>query len=316
MDNKITKRRLSHLFSYDWLAMIVWFVAIVFAWQLVFQVTSVKITRGQSFKYFIDYTISYKNPETFVQMLADDNVFDPINILSVEQEDLYSGQNDVLFARLDVSDGDVIFTDTVKDQDGIGRAQRIIDSGYVYTLDYLLRDAVNYLNSFKTDGQFDDDKIQAHFLDRMKNDNRFRTDQEKADGLVLEKQRLVKLDKEVLDFEYLLNCGEDVFYEYTRFSQTLEQSSEENKQDFINSVEREKKEGRENARYGIDLYALVGGVDKLSTSTFFSVGQEQTAENVVLLAFNFLSKQPDEQFEVITFINSIVRNCSNLYQGR
>ena len=316
MDNKITKRRLSHLFSYDWLAMIVWFVAIVFAWQLVFQVTSVKVTRGQSFKYFIDYTVSYKNSETFMQMLVDEEVFDPINILSVEQEDLYSGQNDVLVARLYVSDGDVIFTDTVKDELGVARAQRIIDSGYVYTLDYLLRDAVNYLNSFKTNGEFDDSKIQAHFLERMKKDNRFRSEKEKADGLVLEKQRLVKLDKEVSDFEYLLNCGEDVFFEYTRFSQTLEQSSEENKQDFINSVEREKKEGRENAKYGIDLFALTGGVDKLSTSNFFSVGQGQNAENVVVLAFNFLSAQPDEQFEVITFINAIVRNCSNLYQGR
>lgn len=316
MDNKITKRRLAHLFSYDWIAMIGCFLAIVFVWQFIFQVSSVKLTRGQSFKYFIDYTISYKNPETFVQMLSDEQVFDPINILSVEQEDVYSGENDVLFTRLDVSDGDVIFTDTVKDQYGTGRAQRIIDSGHVYTLDNLLQDAINYLNSFKTNGELDEGKIQAHFLERMKKDNRFRTEEQKAEGIVLEKQRISRLDKEVSDFEYLLNCGKDVFYEYTRFSQTLEQSSEENKQGFINWIEREKAEGRENAKYGIDLYALTGGIDKLSTSNFFSVGKGQTAENVVLMAFNFLAKQPDEQFEVITFINAIVRNCSNLYQGR
>ncbi len=316
MDNKITKKRLSHLFSYDWIAMIATFIAMVFLWQLVFQVTSVKLTKGQNFKYFIDYNVVFKNESSFNQLLVDEKVFDPINTLRVEKEGLFYGENDVLFTRLDIKDGDVIFTETTKDEFGVGRAQRIIDAGYVYTLDYLLKDAKAYLDEFKTDGAYDDVKIENHFLTRMKKDNRFRTEEEKAKGIALEKQRISRLDKEVCDFEYLLNCGEDIFYTYTRFSQTLEQSSEENRQGFEEAVKVEKDEGRENARYGIRLNDLIGGTDKISTSTFFSVGEAQTAENVVFMTFNFTSAQPDEQFDVITFINAIVRRCSNLYQGR
>lgn len=316
MDNKITKKRLSQLFSYDWIAVIFTFIALVLLWQFIFQVTSVKLTRGQNFKYFIDYNVTAKNPDSFTQILIDEKVFDSNNNLRVETENIFYGENDVLFTRLEVKDGDVIFTGNVKDEWGTCRPQRIIDAGFVYTFDRLLYDAKNYLDGFKTDGVYDDAKITAHFLQRMKNDNRFRTDEEKADGIAVEIQRIHRLDKEVSDFEYLLNCGEDVFYNYTRFSQTLEQSSEENRPGFEADVQREIDEGRGNAKYGIELNALVGGTDKISTSSFFSVGDGQTAENVVLMAFNFLSAQPDEQFDVITFINAIVRNCSNLYQGR
>ncbi len=316
MDNKITKKRLAHLFSYDWIAMIVWFIAIIFVWQFIFQVTSVKLTRGQSFKYFVDYNVVAKNSESFNQLLTDEKVFDPVNILKIEKESLFNGENDVLFTRLQVKDGDVIFTETVKNEQNVGRAQRIIDSGYVYSFDKLLADAKAYLDGFRVDGVLDDAKIQAHFLQRMKKDNRFRTDEEKAEGILLEKDRIYRLQKEVSDFEYLFNCGQDVFYEYTRFSQSLEVCSDENRAEFTASVEREINEGRENAKYGIDLYALTGGVDKLSTSSLFSVGDAQTSENVVLLVFDFLKDQPDEQFEVITFINGIVRSCSDLYQGR
>lgn len=316
MDNKITKKRLGHLFSYDWITMIIWFIVIVFVWEFIFHVASVKLTRGQNFKYFVDYNVLAKNPDSFNQMLSDEKVFDPINILRVEKEGLYSGEDDVLFTRLQVKDGDVIFTETIKNELGEGRAQHIIDSGYVYTFDKLLLDAKTYLDGFKSDGSYDENKISNYFLTRMKKDNRFRTDEEKKKGVDLEIQRIYRLDKEVSDFEYLLNCGQDVFYNYTRFSQSLEVCSEENRAEFTQSVEREKAEGRENAKYGIDLYALTGGVDKLSTSSFFSVGDAQTSENVVLMAFDFLKDQPDEQFEVITFINAIVRSCSNIYQGR
>lgn len=316
MDNKITKKRLSQLFSYDWIAMIFTFIALVLLWQFIFQVTSVKLTRGQNFKYYVDYSITSKNEDAFLQLLSDEEVFDPINILRVEREGIFYGENDVLHTRLEVKDGDVIFTEPIKDEYGVGRAQSIIDSGYVYTFDRLLSDAKTYLETFKTNGSYDDAKITAHFLARMENDNRFRTEQEKADGIVLEKSRILRLDKEVLDFEYLLSCGEDVFYKYTRFSQSLEQSSEENKPDFTRWLQQEIDEGRENAKYGINLNALVGGTDKISTSSLFAVGEAQTAENVVLMAFNFREQQPDEQFDVITFINAIVRSCSNLYQGR
>lgn len=316
MDTKITKQRLFHLFSYEWVAMIFTFIGLVLAWNFIFQVTSVKPTRGQIFKYFVDYNITAKNEETFFQFLTDDQALDTLNILKLEKETLYYGANDVLFARLQVNDGDVIFTEAIQNEQGEGRAQNIIDNGYVYTFNNLLNDAKTYLDGFKTNGAYDDAKISAHFLSRMEKDNRFKSDKAKAEGVELEKNRILRLDKEVSDFEYLINCGEDIFYKYTRYSQSVQIAIEENKPEFEYLLNREIRDGRENAIYGIQLNAIVGGTDKVSTSSLFSVGEAQTAEGVILMAFNFLNAQPDEQFEVITFINSIVRNCSNLYQGR
>lgn len=316
MDNKITKKRLGHLFSYDWIVMIISFIAIVLVWEFIFQVTSVRVTMGQTFKYYIDYTIDYKEATAFNRILTDEKAFDSLNILKVDTEPLMSDSNDVLFTRLQVKDGDAIFTDTVKDEQGYARAQTIIDNGYVYTLDKLLSDAKEYLESFKTDGLFDEQKIETHFLQRMKKDNRFRTDEEKAQGVKAEQERILRLNEEVADFEYLLSLDDDLFFRYTRFSQSLEVASEDNKAGYEKLIEKEKTNGRENARYGINLNALKGGTDKFSVSSFFSRSGEDSAENVVLLTFDFLENQPDEQFEVITFINAIVRSCSDIYQGR
>ena len=294
--------------------MIISFIAIIFVWELIFQVASVRVTMGQTFKYFVDYTVTINNESSFQQLLVDEKALDSLNILKLDRETL-DKENNVLFTRLELKDGDVIFTDKVKDEDGYVRAQAIIDNGYVYTLDRLLSDAENYLESFKTNGEFDDAKIQANFLQRMSRDNRFRTEQEKADGIVAEKARILRLSSEVQDFRYLLSQDDELFFRYTRFEQTYEIAIEENKLGYLKNIEFEKNNGRENARYGINLGKLKGNANKKSIASYFSVTGEQGAENVVLMAFDFFNNQPNEQFEVITFINSIVRSCSNIFEG-
>ena len=294
--------------------MIISFIAIIFVWELIFQVASVRVTMGQTFKYFVDYTVTINNESSFQQLLVDEKALDSLNILKLDRETL-DKENNVLFTRLELKDGDVIFTDKIKDEDGYARAQAIIDNGYVYTLDRLLSDAENYLESFKTNGEFDDAKIQANFLQRMSRDNRFRTEQEKADGIVAEKARILRLSSEVQDFRYLLSQDDELFFRYTRFEQTYEIAIEENKLGYLKNIEFEKNNGRENARYGINLGKLKGNANKKSIASYFSVTGEQGAENVVLMAFDFFNNQPNEQFEVITFINSIVRSCSNIFEG-
>ena len=294
--------------------MIISFIAIIFVWELIFQVASVRVTMGQTFKYFVDYTVTINNESSFQQLLVDEKALDSLNILKLDRETL-DKENNVLFTRLELKDGDVIFTDKIKDEDGYARAQAIIDNGYVYTLDRLLSDAENYLESFKTNGEFDDAKIQANFLQRMSRDNRFRTEQEKAYGIVAEKARILRLSSEVQDFRYLLSQDDELFFRYTRFEQTYEIAIEENKPGYLKNIEFEKNNGRENARYGINLGKLKGSANKKSIASYFYVTGEQGAENVVLMAFDFLSNQPNEQFEVITFINSIVRSCSNIFEG-
>lgn len=49
MDAKITKKRLGHLLSYDWVKMLIAVVAAIFVWVMVFSMTATRITSTQRF---------------------------------------------------------------------------------------------------------------------------------------------------------------------------------------------------------------------------------------------------------------------------
>ncbi len=49
MDNKITKKRLGDLCSYDWILFIAAIAAAILVWELLYAFTSVKLTTGQRF---------------------------------------------------------------------------------------------------------------------------------------------------------------------------------------------------------------------------------------------------------------------------
>ena len=49
MDAKITKKRLEHLLSYDWVKMLITAVAFVMIWVLIFSLTATKVTSTERF---------------------------------------------------------------------------------------------------------------------------------------------------------------------------------------------------------------------------------------------------------------------------
>jgi hypothetical protein len=120
---------------------------------------------------------------------------------------------------------------------------------------------------------------------------------------------------ELNDFEYLLEYGKthDIFYNYTRFTQTSELAyREEDRERYKLLVEAEKEAGRENAPYGLKVSGLTNG--KHAPQELFKVSGGTDASNVVVMVFNFTEYQKELQFESVSFINSIVRSCSNIYQ--
>ena len=54
MDNKITKTRLSNFLSYEWILLIILTVAAIVVWELVYTMTSVRLTVGQQYKIYYD----------------------------------------------------------------------------------------------------------------------------------------------------------------------------------------------------------------------------------------------------------------------
>ncbi len=334
MDNKLTKKRLSDFLAYEWITMIIVIVVAVVVWEFVYTVASVRLTVGQNFKYYYDNALDSYGSSALYEMIDESNTLS-YDVLSFSTEDLLDDVGTILSARLSIYEGDVIFTDTTDYSKLEGanentskeiRLKTLVDSYNGYDFISLKNDAVNYLKGFLPDGtelsgdlsfeNLSKEKIESCFRNRMKKDNRFRSEEQILSGIKLEEERIKKLCQDVKEFSYLLSLDSvnpELFYKYTRFEQTLEsQTDAKYIEQYENAVKVEKSAGRENVPYALCLSALKGGEGKTDPSTYFKLKGKETAENVALMVFNFRKEQPHLQYEVIGFINQIVKDCSTI----
>lgn len=298
MDNKITKTRLSDYLAYEWIMIIIVSIVAIVFWELVYTMAGVRLSTGQTFNYYYDETVYSSNDQAFYDLLKvgkEDGTFS-YDVIEVGSEALTSEYN-VLSARLSTQEGDVIITDTlVADKEGaISRAEQLLTSYDMYDLDSLYANAHSYLSSFLKDGltdpldynNLDENLIEANFRDRMKKDNRFRKEEQKLQGIEQEKARIKKLCAEVKDFKYVLdNADSSLFYYHTLSEETGAK------------------------RYAIRTEALTGG--ELLAGNYFKNRTDGTSAGIVIMVFDFTTFQPDLQFETVSFINTIVRNFSNI----
>lgn len=343
MDNKITKTRLSNFFAYEWILMIVILVVIIFINQFVYGFFTAESTIGQSFKYLYDADVSSTSDQDFASFIIEEMPFS-YDVIEFGGEPL-TDERDVLAMRIAIQDGDIFITSGKRDSDGVSLLEQRIDNQgmRLYNFNKLLFDAKTYLKGFlkdeylteseeskdllvKDSNNLDEQKIHAHFLARKKKDNLYRKEEQKNKGKALEVGRINQLVKEVNDFEYLLEEKPEIFYRYTRYSHSLKFANEDKKAHYQMLVDREiadEKKCGENAPFGILAEKLTGG--KEDPSKYFKLkgqeveGEEETiytAKDVVITAFDFLEYQSDLQFETISFMNAIVRNCSNFLDGR
>lgn len=326
MDNRLTKRRLSDFFAYEWIITIVAAAVAIIALELIYTVAAVRLSVGQQFKYYMDEGLYvYDGDMGDIYSLLDFSAGKngktfSYDVLSLETENLSSSYN-VLSVRLSVQEGDAIFTSSEEKEDEAVRVKSIIDQFPVYDLDALFNGAKRYLTKFIKDGDgrdiynfadYDENKIRAYFDTRMKGDNRFRTEEEKQEGRKNEIRRIEKLVGEVKDFGTLMEMGEEkgLFYRYTKYEQAATTEDNEN---YRVVYEREKTDGRENLVYGLNMGALTHApekTDKKNVSDYLKLS-DGTAENVVLVLFDFSSYQYDLQFECISFVNTLVREFSD-----
>jgi|GEM_PF-1257503 len=327
MDNRLTRRRLSDFLAYEWILMIIVAVAAIIVLELAYTVAATRLSTGQQFKYYLDETL-------YSFDASDKSVYDLLgvetgkngktfsyDVLSVETENLTSSYNvNVLSVRLSVQEGDAIFTSSVEEEGESVRARQIMDENPVYYLEDLLVRAENYLKPFTVNGEvynendYDETKIRDYFDARMKGDKRFRTEAEKEEGRQNEVGRIMKLAGEVKDFKTLLSVDEEkgLFYRYTKYEQSYNENPDD--ENYKTAYEQEKAE-RENRIYGINMGALTHApdrTDKKSVSEYLKIAGTDSAQNVVLVLFDFGEYQPDLQFESISFVNTLVREFSDI----
>ena len=190
---------------------------------------------------------------------------------------------------------------------------------------------------------YDEAKIKSYFLKRMDGDNRFRKDAEKTAGVKQEIARIKKLVSEVQYFDAFLNFAKanpqlDLLYNYAEHEQAYNLGSSDTKKTYYNyhkklDVDNDGKLSAEEFSANVEPYGInVGSLDnfdgfsgqkeKDATEYFRVASFDETAEenkisgrdkgsDVVMMAFNFYSYQPHLQFETISFMNTVIRTCSN-----
>lgn len=327
MDNKITKKRLSDLLSYEWIFMIIIAVVAILGWELIYHVSSVQLTVGQKFKFYYDESVVSVSNSELVKGLLERDTFS-YDVIKLNTETLDS-ENNVLSSRLSIQDGDVIFTDIkgidkTVERDGVQvpamvRAKVHVDSfSYVmYALDDMLEDAKTYLkDNFIKDGQeidlvnIDDIKLERVFRQRMDGDNRYRKEEQIKEGIKKERVRIEKLIKDVKYFEDFISdpANESALFRYTRYEQTYNlATNEEDKEKYKTWLDSEKEK-----IYGINIGALdeLGkGIDatKILQLREPESAEEKLSKNVVLMAFDFKEYQPHLQYESLSFVCSTIQ---------
>lgn len=322
MDNRITKKRLHAYLSYQWIMIILFALVAIILANGIYAAIGVRPTTGQHFKVYYDNNFSSTTSSKLESLIFREKALS-YDVLEEDYEVLVGdGQTDVLGIRLSVQEGDIIITDRkqppkeaeLRDEKTI-RAKYIVDVHSVYTIDGLLKDAKTYLNKFAKDGvtdltyaNMDVSKIDAHFLERMKGDNRFRNDKQKEEGKLLERARIEKLCEDVAYFEKFLNeAPEEYFFRHTKYEHLKELWGTE---DYDNAIKAEIEAGRANAIYGLNVGMFSGG--KSQPEEYFKLNGAENAKDSVMMAFNFLEYQPDLQFECLQFMCAIIRECTGI----
>lgn len=234
MDAKITKTRLTHMLSYDWIKVVALSAVAIFVWVMFFTMTATRITPAQQFtvfnyignttlsnKFQLDYTDCFKN-DLFSYEVIEANY----NDLTTAKE--YT--TTLMEARLTTDEGDVIFSSTqsnpdavYKDEDGEKKTQTYYD-GLLSQWNYYLRrldgekgyfaQMEAYLNGFYMGGYenadtLNEELVENAFRARIKRtkDKRFKTNAEIEQGVRDEIVRIKKYRDALVEFYGYLDAG-------------------------------------------------------------------------------------------------------------
>lgn len=318
MDNKVTKSRLADFLSYEWILMIIIVVLSIVGWNFVYTVAGVKLSKGQQFMLSYDEYLTSEFGGEFITLAAQDQRF-CYDVLQVGVESITpSNEQDVLSIRYNTRDVDVLVTDNSVKEDGTTRLKTIIDGYRCWSFDQMLKDGKSYLSKFVKNGidyqsdqtvvynydNMNEQKIDSYFLIRQKGDNRFRNDEQKNQGKLKERKRIEKLCKELKTLDYLLTEHKDIFVQYKRFEQLLSKNPDD--KELIDRIQYEKVEC-----YALNLGALTDG--EYQPSDFFTL--DGSSKDLALISFNYLTDQPDLQYENISVLNFAVKILSNRLDG-
>lgn len=343
MDAKITKSRIGHMLSYDWIKILALCAAVVVVWVLLFTTLAPRATRGQTFEIYV-----YPNVRmgTFGDLgsLHGDNAL-TYEALSYDVLDMSANTtltddtvNTVLSAHFAAGQGDVVFISSERydsgQKDENDNAVMTSDleqflAAYVYnctwlggdaeypltaseenanTQDYLTACAA-YLSQYytgditETSAEQDRQAIETDFRARADGDNRYKKESQILAGLEKEYGRIENLR---VAYNNVVGYLGDGTLSVTEVDLTVRSETDVNGDGTVNDSDTVQKKGY----FSFDL-SDVPGIDYMFTTS--RVTDENGAwkgDSVNMIVLNTRLQEEALRYEQVTFLDYIVKECA------
>lgn len=334
MDAKITKKRLGHLLSYDWIKIIAICAAVIVVWVLLFTSLATRATKGQTFQIYVYPGVTMQSEKLGgLSDLHKDGVLSG-DVLDYNVLQMTSGSAGTqLSAFLPNKEGDVMFindtlpTKTVVDEETgeektevtgksdlekfltsyFGYASWLGEIGNVEVYDYnlaqesYLDNCEKYLSQFYTDEvtsenpNQDKEKIESEFRKRIKGDKRYKKESQIKKGLEEEFVRIENLRKA-----------------YTNVLDYLEQGIISVRTTTLELDEDKDKDGKNDTvevQYAYDLSKIEHIADLMVNTKNEESGK---SDDLCMIILNEKAQEEALRFEQITLLDYIVREYGDL----
>ena len=334
MDAKITKNRVGHLLSYDWIKILAICAAVVVVWVILFTTIAPRATDGQKFEVYVYLRVSYYT-DRFGKLdslhekdaLSYDVLDYSVNTL------LEDSASTVLAAHFGAGQGDVMFISgyEYEQTDKEGNKTTTSDlKNFLYSYggncvwlgdsaDYPLGESTNpnaqsylgncraYLEKYYPDGlggEMDKSAVESDFRARSKGDNRYKRESQIKAGLEKEYARIERL------LESYNNIMKYLFEDRIISIKSVQAKVQSDKDENGDGKVDESDVIDATLQYSFDL-SNVPGLDKLITSTGGADGTS-TEGGVNMIILNSRLQEEALRYEQITFLDFIVRESARL----
>jgi len=327
MDNKITKKRLSEFIQYEWIKIVALALCVCLAWRLVFiSIGAVgnRLTIGQQFNIYYSSDID-GNCLTSAQADFGLNA----GVLSYEVQEFSVSQLDSSYTStqltvwLSEGFGDLmICSNKTTENRKVSFFEDLLDHyGSNTDFDTLYQDAYSYAENFMKDKtasdplaltNIDGEKVKSAFRERLGDDNRFKTAEQKADG---EKKEQARIEKHFYNVKALGKIlTEDIFVEYVKYSASYLNGNQTVKDRLKENYEEELSSEKPAKKYAIDFSKIPQTEGKSSIAKYGVLFGETEENHAVLTVFDSKRFQPDLHYETLSVIVEIIKNTTNILE--
>lgn len=317
MDAHISKKRIGHMLSYDWIKIIAIAAAAIILWSLLFTMLATRATIGQTFYFYYFNGMTLKNSERVntLDYLKEKNAlsYDVLEF-SVGSFGDDANASQAMAAWFSAKQGDILWSSDLKDpptkegEETFSKLQSFAtayysilaplgenlldDKGTLVKEDYLLA-CEKYVARFYAGedidkGELDTDAVENHFRTRMKKDKRYKTESQITEGIKDETARIRNLRDSYLNVRKALEVG----VLSIRDTKIWQDKNNDNKVD---------DDEWKIVHCAFDLSNLTNITEYIDNGK-----KDKSSEGLSLSVFDWASDQYDLQFEPITYLNFLL----------